>query len=135
MARAEARQAALQLIYAEMLGGEGGQQALEALVGMNPTADDALYIEKTRQGVLEKQRELDGAIERFLNNWSLDRLSKVDLAILRLAAFEMLYCEDIPGPVAVSEAVELSHTFSTDESGPFINGVLGSLLRQGAAPR
>ncbi len=131
MARGEARAAAVQLIYAEMLGGEGGNTALSDLLGFLPSGDDQEYIEGAVQGVLTKQDELDARIERHLVNWTIDRLSRVDLAILRLAAYEILFSDKVPAAVAVNEAVELSHTFSTDEAGGFINGVLGSLIRAG----
>lgn len=129
MARGEARAAAMQLIYEDMLGGEGGEHTLANLLGFSPSGDDKAYIGDVVAGVKKKRDELDARIERHLFNWSLTRLSRVDLAILRLAAYEILYREDIPGSVAVNEAVELSHTFSTDEAGGFINGVLGNLIR------
>lgn len=129
MARSEARQAAMQLIFANMLGGEGGDSALSDLLGFLPSGDDAGYVQQVVGGVRANQDELDGRIERHLHNWALDRLARVDLAILRLAAYEIMYLDDVPDAVAVNEAVELSHVFSTDESGGFINGVLGSLIR------
>lgn len=129
MARADARQAAMQLIYENMLGGDGGDYTLTELLGFSPSGDDAQYIAHVVPGVVEAQDALDAQIERFLVNWSLSRLARVDLAILRLAAFEIIHRDDVPEAVAVSEAVELSHVFSTDEAGGFINGVLGSLVR------
>ena len=129
MARGEARAAAMQLIYEEMLGGEGGEYTLAELLGFSPSGDDMEYIESTVHGVADKQDELDGCLEKYLVNWSLERLPRVDLAILRLGAYEILFRQDVPDAVAVNEAVELSHLFSTDEAGGFINGVLGSLVR------
>lgn len=130
MARGEARQAAMQLIYEEMLGGGGGEVTLTGLLGFSPSLEDGEYIRQVVSGVRERQEELDERIERHLVNWSIERLARVDLAILRLAAFEIAYRKDVPSAVAVNEAVELSHRFSTDEAGGFINGVLGSLVRQ-----
>ncbi len=129
MARGEARAAAMQLIYEDMMGGEGGDKTLSNLLDFSPTGDDNDYIVSVVQGVREKRGDLDSRIERHLVNWTLDRLARVDLAILRLAAYEIFYREDIPSAVSVNEAIELSHVFSTDEAGSFINGVLGSLLR------
>lgn len=129
MARGEARVAAMQLIYEEMLGGNGGENTLTGLLGFSPSGDDMDYIGDVVGGVYDKQLELDERIEPYLRNWSLERLARVDLAILRLAAYEMLYREDVPDAVAINEAVELSRRFSTDEAGGFINGVLGSLQR------
>ena len=129
MARGEARAAAIQLIYAQMMGGGGGEDALGGLIGFSPTGDDMAYLEDVVPGVRAHEDVLDARIARYLVRWSLERLARVDLAILRLGAYEILYRDDIPGAVAVNEAVELSHAFSTDEAGAFINGVLGSLLR------
>ncbi len=129
MARGEARAAAMQLIYEDMLGGEGGEATLSDLLGFSPSGDDGEYIEDVVAGVRGKGLELDARIEKHLVNWSIDRLARVDLAILRLAAYEIYYRKDVPSAVSVNEAVDLSHTFSTDEAGGFINGVLGSLLR------
>jgi len=134
MARGEARAAAMQMIYEDMLGGQGGEDTLTGLLGFSPSGDDEQYIAGVVAGVQEKQDELDAQIENHLKNWSLERLARVDLAILRLAAYEIFYRDDVPDAVAVNEAVELSHTFSTDEAGGFINGVLGSLLRTGDRP-
>ena len=65
-----------------------------------------------------------------MQDWSIERIARVDLAILRLAAYELLYMDDIPAAVTINEAVELSRRFSTEQSGAFINGVLGNLNRQ-----
>jgi N utilization substance protein B len=133
MARNEARAAAMQMIYEAMLGGEGGEQTLTGLLAMTPSDEDAAYIREAVAGVCERAEELDSRIARHLVNWTLERLSRVDLAILRLAVYEMAFRDDIPSAVAINEALELSHRFSTDEAAGFINGVLGSLLRAGDA--
>lgn len=129
MARAQARVLTMQMIYERMLGGQGGDDTLLGMLGFNPKDDDENYIQSVLSGVFEHLDELDEQIEKYLVNWTLERLARVDLAILRLAAYEILYRDDIPESVSVNEAVELARTFSTDEAGGFINGVLGSLLR------
>ena len=129
MARGVAREAAMQLIYENMLGGDGGEETLRDLMGFAPQEDDEAYIATTVAG-----EALDRLIAKHLIRWTIDRLARVDLAILRLAAYEIFYRDDIPDAVAVNEAVELSHRFSTEEAGPFINGVLGNLLRSGDRP-
>lgn len=131
MARGVAREAAMQLIYENMLGGDGGEETLRDLMGFAPQEDDEAYIATTVAGVREHGEALDRLIAKHLIRWTIDRLARVDLAILRLAAYEIFYRDDIPDAVAVNEAVELSHRFSTEEAGPFINGVLGNLLRSG----
>lgn len=134
MARGEARAAAVQMIYAEMLGGDVGAEALAGLLGFSPSGDDSAYLGDVTAGVRRREAALDAALSRHLVNWTLDRLARVDLAILRVAAYEILYRDDVPDGVAVNEAVELSHRFSTDEAGGFINGVLGNLARAGERP-
>lgn len=134
MARGEARAAAMQLIYEAMLGGEGGEYTLTELLGFSPSGDDLDYIGRVTQGVREKMTEIDGRLEGFLVNWTMERLPRVDLSIMRLAAYEILFCEEVPNAVAVNEAVELSRQFSTEEAGGFINGVLGSMIRAGDIP-
>lgn len=125
----------MQLIYGAMLGGDAGAEALEELLGFSPSGEDAAYIEETTRGVLEHAQALDARLSGHLVNWTVDRLSRVDLAILRLAAYELFYREDVPDAVAINEAVELSRRFSTEEAGGFINGVLGSVLRAARAPQ
>ena len=72
---------------------------------------------------------VDSLISKFSTGWSMQRISKVDLAILRVALFEILYCEDIPPSVSINEAVELSKKYSGEYAGKYINGVLGSINR------
>ncbi|MEG0767118.1 MAG: transcription antitermination factor NusB [Clostridia bacterium] len=129
MARSSAREAAMQLIYERMMGGQGGEETMLGLMLLNPNEDDMAYIQGTVSGVFEHLHTLDDRISKYLVSWTMERLARVDLAILRLAVYEMLYREDIPGGVSINEAVELSRTFSTPESGGFINGVLGNFLR------
>ena len=92
------------------------------------------YIDVALQIYEQHLAELDAAIERHCLAWKLDRLSKVDLSILRLAAAEMRYMEKIPYKVAVNEAVELAKKYSTEKSSKFINGVLGSAARDAGVP-
>ena len=79
--------------------------------------------------VAEHQEEIDKKIEEKSNGWSLKRLAKADVTALRLAIYEILYDEDVPAGVAVNEAVELAKRFGTDKSPSYVNGVLGSVVR------
>ena len=79
-------------------------------------------------GVREKRAELDRLLKRHSENWRLDRMSPVDRNILRLAAFEMQYCADVPPKAAMNEAIDLGKRFGSEESGAFINGILDSLF-------
>lgn len=78
-------------------------------------------------GTCEKKREIDGMISRSSRNWRLERMSRLDRSILRMAAFEILYREDIPPKVSIDEAVELGKRFGNAESGKFINGILDDI--------
>ena len=130
MARKTARQIAMQLIYQYELGGEGVNSTIEETMDKPElNADDLAYIQARVDGTMDKEEELEEMIGRFAQGWSVERISKVDLAILRLALYEMLYREDIPEGVSINEAIELAHTFSTPEAASFINGILGSVSR------
>lgn len=87
------------------------------------------YMQTLVHGVLEHQAEIDNFLETHLNSkWSLDRLSKTDLLILRIAVFEIKFESETPDKVALNEALELAKAFSDDKSRRFINGVLSNLL-------
>ncbi len=87
------------------------------------------YIVSAANSVFEKVEELDGIIaENLSKDWKVERLSKVSLAILRLAVYEIRYVEDIPNTVSVNEAVELAKVYDTDDAPAFINGVLAGVL-------
>ena len=92
------------------------------------TEEDKEYIESIAKGVSLKKDELDQKIQKYLKGWTMERISKTDLAILRLAIYEILYREDIPYKVSVNEAVELAKSFSDNASPSFINGVLAGII-------
>ncbi|MCM3747303.1 transcription antitermination factor NusB [Paenibacillus pasadenensis] len=81
-------------------------------------------------GVLERKAAIDGMLQQYLTGWQVDRLSKVDHQVLRLACFELVFRTDVPPKAVVNEAIELSKHFGTDESGKFVNGVLGRLIAE-----
>ena len=82
-------------------------------------------------GTMANLTEIDNIIGTYAKGWSVDRMSKVDKAILRLAAYEIKFAPDVPDGVAVNEAVELAKTYSSDEAPAFINGILGKLIGSG----
>lgn len=82
------------------------------------------FAEELIHGILEKQEEIDDIIREHTKNWQFDRIAKIDLAILRLAIYEMLYRKDVPPVVAINEAIELSKIFSNYDAKRFINGIL-----------
>ena len=81
------------------------------------------------QGVLQSKEDLDRIITSYSKNWRLERIAKIELTILRVAVFEMLYREDVPVKVAVNEGIELSKKFGDSNSKRFVNGILDGLLR------
>lgn len=89
------------------------------------TAADFFFI--LVNGVMEERSDIDGALERFSAHWKLHRMSGVDRNVLRIGAYELLFCPDIPPKVSINEAINLGKKFGTEESGSFINGILDSL--------
>ena len=92
--------------------------------------EDKEYIKSIVKGVIEKKETLDETIKKYLKDWTMDRISKTDLAILRVAVYEILYREDIPYKVSVNEAVELAKAFSDGGSPSFVNGVLAGVISE-----
>ena len=88
---------------------------------------DTAFIQAETLGVQQKQEELDEAIGAALKGWKVSRLSRVDLAILRLAAYEILYMPSLPVKVSINEAVELAKRYSQEAAPAFINGILGTI--------
>lgn len=86
-------------------------------------------IEEKYQAVLEKKDELDAMLNEQATGWTTTRMGKVDLAILRLALYEILYDDSIPASVAINEAVEIAKKFGQDESSSFINGILAKFAK------
>jgi N utilization substance protein B len=81
-------------------------------------------------GVGDHQVEVDGYIRRFARDWSLERMPTVDRSLLRMGVYELLYRPDVPTGAVISEAVELAQRYSTDESGRFVNGMLGRIAEE-----
>ena len=126
-ARSKARKRALDVLY------EAGQRDLDPL----STLGDRLaqsdppvpeYAVELVEGVVAHRERIDELLATYAEDWTLDRMPPVDLAILRIGAFEVLWCPDVPDAVAVSEAVLLASDLSTDESPRFVNGLLGRLV-------
>ena len=126
MDRKIARAHAMKLVYEWEMGGDGGEETRMYLLGVEPGEQE--YMNRMFEGVVANEEKLDQQISKHLRGWTVERLSRVDLAILRLGAYELMLGE-IPAGVVINEAVELANQFSTDKAGAFINGVLGSLSR------
>lgn len=131
----------MQLIFENLNGGQGGEESLQLVyeqlreeadltVGKDdPNVEDRAWIQTVLEGVLDHIDELDEKINAASRNWTTARMPMVDLTILRLAAWELLYESGVPGPVVINEAVELAGRYSEPAAGRFINGVLGTILR------
>ncbi len=132
----------MQMIFEQQAGGQGGDETLQMVydelreeneLGVkdaDPGVADRAWIEKVLSGVLDHMDALDEKIQAASRNWTIDRMPWVDLTILRLGAWEILYEDDVPGSVAISEAVTLAGRYSEPASSRFINGVLGTILRE-----
>ena len=127
-ARTKARKRALDILFASELRSEDAVGALDRAIadGEGPTND---YTATLVRGVVEHQARIDELLASYSSGWSLDRMPAVDRNVLRIGVYELLYVEDVPDPVAVTEAMTLVRELSTDESPQFVNGLLGSLLR------
>ena len=130
--RSEARAAAFTQIFQLNQQGDDKGEMMEHLLNAIPECEDNLgYKQTVVNGVDEKQSELDEIIGANLKKgWTVHRISKVSLAILRLALFEMKYVDDVPEKVAINEAVELAKTYGGEEDAKFVNGILGAIVKK-----
>lgn len=123
--RRKSREFALQVLYQLNITKEDANRALarfEEHFSSQGATDE--FLKRLVLGVLEHCRELDRLIEQYLENWRLDRIDVIDRNILRMALFELLYCEDIPPKVTINEAIDLGKRYGSEDSGSFINGIL-----------
>jgi len=127
-ARTKARKRALDILYAAEMRGQDPVATMEAAIadGEGPTNP---HTEALVRGVTEHRERIDELLTTYSQAWTLDRMPAVDRTALRIGVFELLYEHDVPPEVAVTEAVALVKNLSTDDSPAFVNGVLGSMLR------
>ncbi|GAA0135669.1 transcription antitermination factor NusB [Paenibacillus sp. YSY-4.3] len=139
MKRRLAREIAIQSMYQMEMNEVGAEEAVSMLIaeaaGENESMVELSDVEKTKAFVLElvngtweHKTAIDEMLAGYLKNWQVSRLSKVDRQVLRLAVYEMVFRNDVPGKVAVNEAIELAKHFGVEESGKFVNGVLGKMI-------
>ena len=149
MTRGNARELAVHLIYGRAFTGEEPEQVVstrldkeyyEQLKEENevysdrPSRAQLRYIDTVVSGVANREEELNAQIRKFSIGWDISRISKLARCILQLAIFEILYVEDVPTGVAVSEAVRIAKKYDGDDTGSFVNGILGSFARRLSAP-
>jgi transcription antitermination protein NusB len=135
--RTKARKRALDALYASSITKASAAQLLSETQASYSDRENQErifdYAEAIVLGVAANQQRIDSEIESLADGWSLDRMPAVDLAILRLASWEILYNPEVPHEVAIAEAVALASELSTDDSPKFVNGVLARLSRSQSA--
>ena len=132
MSRKKSREKAMELLFGMELSKETPNEILETFVEnyeVNIKELDLEYIKELLEGIYENKDEIDSKIEGSLQSWKLDRISKINLTILRLGIFEMKYSDEVPDRVALNEALELTKVYSDEKSVSFINGVLDKVLK------
>lgn len=133
MMRRKARELALQILFQMDLSGHDLERALaDAVEREEPAPAVKEFAERLVRGFAAHREEIDAEIARRSREWTLERLAAVDRSILRIAIYELLYSEDVPGSVVANEAVELAKSYSTEDSGRFVNGIVGAMIRERA---
>ena len=130
MSRRLSREFAMQLIYQMEVQKEDREEQLTLAFELSDiefSEKDRTYINNVVPGVFEKIDEIDGIVAQHAKGWKLQRISRIDLAILRLCIFEIKYRDDIPLSVSINEAVELAKKYGAEDSGSFINGILSKV--------
>ncbi len=144
MTRGNARELAVHLIYGRDFTGEEPQQIVSTRLDKayyaelsaenevyteRPSRAQVAYLDTVVSGVANREDELNAHIQNFSIGWDVSRISRLTRAIMQLAMFEILYVDDVPTGVAISEAVRLAKMYDGDDTGSFVNGILGSFAR------
>ncbi len=132
MNRKRSREIAMELLFGMTLSKNTLEETIENFLEdyeMKLNTIDLEYIKKILEDIEKNKETIDKKIEDALTNWKIDRISKVNLSILRLAIGEMLYIEDVPEKVAINEAIEMTKKYSDEKSVSFINGVLDKAFK------
>ncbi|ABK61364.1 MULTISPECIES: transcription antitermination factor NusB [Clostridium] len=132
MNRRKSREVAMKLLFEMSINKEEFSEILKNFkenTDTNMENVDFIYINKIVNGIEQNKEDIDKKIEENLTKWKLNRLSKIDLTILRISTYEIMFMEDIPNKVAVNEAIELAKKYSADNSPAFVNGVLGNMIK------
>lgn len=144
MTRANARELAVHLIYGRDFTGEEPEEVVSIRLAKEyyaklseenevyaerPSRAQMAYLDKVVSGVANRAEDLNEQIQKYSIGWDIGRISRLTRAIMQLAIYEILYVEDVPVGVAVSEAVRLAKKYDGDDTGSFVNGILGSFAR------
>ena len=150
MTRANARELAVHLIYGRVFTGEEPEQVVSLrldkeyydklsaendVYSERPSRAQLRYIDSVVAGVANREEELNAQIQKFSIGWDISRISKLTRCVMQLAIYETLYVEDVPVGVAVSEAVRLAKKYDGNDTGAFVNGILGSFARSLTTPK
>ena len=150
MTRGNARELAVHLIYGRNFTGEEpnavtetrlDREYYEKLAAENdvyaerPSRAQRAYIDAVTSGVASREEDLDETIQKFSIGWDVKRISRLTRCVMQLAIYEILYVEDVPTGVAISEAVRLVKKYDGDDTGSFVNGILGAFGRSLNAPK
>ncbi len=150
MTRGGARELAVHLIYGRAFTGEEPEQTISTRLEKDyysklsqendvyadrPSRAQLRYIDTVVSGVANREEELNARIQKFSIGWDVSRISRLTRCILQLAIYEILFAEDVPTGVAVSEAVRIAKKYDGDDTGAFVNGILGSFARSLTAPQ
>lgn len=130
MNRKLSREKSMELLFGMTLNKENVEETLETFIENyegNIKDIDLTYVKQLLIGVDNNKEKIDEIISNNLHNWKIDRISKVNLSILRLAAYELLYSNEVPKGVAINEALEITRKYSDEKSVSFINGVLDKI--------
>ena len=144
MTRANARELAVHLIYSRNFTGDEPAQVVATRLEKEyystlsqenqvyterPISAQVAYLDHVVSGVANREEELNANIQRFSIGWDVSRISRLTRSIMQLAMFEILYVDDVPTGVAISEAVRLAKMYDGDDTGAFVNGILGTFAR------
>ena len=144
MTRGNARELAVHLIYAREFTGEEPEKVVATRLEKEyyaklaeenqvytdrPSKAQVVYLDNVVSGVANRNEELNEKIQKYAIGWDISRISKLTRTIMQLAIFEILYVDDVPTGVAISEAVRIAKMYDGDDTGSFVNGILGSFAR------
>ena len=126
--RRQARELAMQALFYMDMQQDASEEMLDSFCGcFSPSKRSRPFFIKLVNGVLGTKSQIDALVECYSQNWEINRMSCVDRNVMRIAVYEMLFCDDIPPKVSINEAVDIGKKFGTQESGAFINGIMDSI--------
>lgn len=130
MRRTEARELFMQLLFQMEVQNNYSEEEKDTYIKQYMNESSQLkYFNKLFESTISHLKEIDEKLESCSDNWKISRMAKVDLAILRLAVAEILYFDDIPDAASINEAVDMAKKFGGDDSGKFVNGILGKIVK------